>query len=81
MRMRVEFDNEADGDRIDLEVADVTLMVGGSILAPGRVEDGYVAYYDLPEGIDEAAFAEALDEAAWCHTGFRHDEVAPDPGI
>ena len=81
MRIRVEIDNEADGDRIDLEAADVMLTVGGSPLAPERIEDGFVAYYDLPDGIDEAAFAEALDEAAWCHTGFRHEEATPVPGL
>lgn len=77
--IRVHFDNEDDGERIELDASDLTLRLDtGDLLAPVRVESP-VADYELPEGVDIEAFEEALEDGNWSHHGWSEIDTGEAP--
>lgn len=81
--MRVEFENEADGEDVTLCADDVTLLISktGQPLRPVSVEAGRIAIYDLAGATDLDGFIEALDQASWCYTGAAEMDAEPAPSL
>lgn len=72
----VEFDNESDGEAVELAAGDVSLLLdNGQRLVPVRMESPK-AFYELPDGVSDDEFEEALDDASWCFRSMA--EVEPE---
>ena len=83
MKMRVEFENELDGEDFTLCYEDLTLRISetGQPLRPVSVEAGRIAIYDLTGATDLDGFIEALDQASWCYTGAAEVDAEPGPAF
>ena len=69
MKLEVEFDNQIDDDYVKLHAPDLIVKVPGHpILVPTSVFAGRHATYELPDGMKEDAFIEALENLDWCYT-------------
>ncbi|PZO72911.1 MAG: hypothetical protein DI629_20465 [Mesorhizobium amorphae] len=73
MRVKVDWDNELDGDLAEIGPAEVELFG----VAPFLIEDGHVAHYDLPSARTERELGAEIENASWCHRGY---EFGEDPG-
>jgi hypothetical protein len=75
MRYQVEYDNESDGDTVELQAADLPIL--GQL--PETVEGGRVAIYDFVDSVPEEDILEDLDNASWCFTSAGRIEDTPEP--
>ena len=65
MQYVIDYDNESDGVEVELEAGDVPLLG----IEPHKIENGNIAYYEFPEGTDEADIEDALENSNWCYKG------------
>jgi hypothetical protein len=75
MRYMVEYDNESDGETVDLQASDLPIL--GQL--PVTVEDGRKAIYDFVDSVPEEEILEDLDNASWCFTSAGRIDDVPEP--
>ena len=75
MKVSVEYDNESDGETVELTGDDVMLLD----VRPVEIENGSIAHYEFPSDVEEDDLEEALDQSDWCFKGYAIDTGSPKP--
>lgn len=79
MKLCINFDNDSDGENVDLDRNDLTFDVGSVRLEPEKIEGGHIATYDAPDDLDLAHLDETLDDFVWSYNGYSIIDETPAP--
>ncbi|EPX78096.1 hypothetical protein [Salipiger mucosus] len=79
MQYTIEYDNEVDGEHVDLEGADLSLLGTDPHSIETGAAEGPVAYYEFPGDTEEADIEAALDKSDWCFKSMTRLDGAPAP--
>ncbi|WP_411839644.1 hypothetical protein [Paracoccus sp. ME4] len=79
MKLRIDFDNESEGEVVTLDALDLTIDVGETRLEPVEITDGHVALYDAPDDLDMSDLDAALEDFQWSFNGYSIVDDCPAP--
>lgn len=79
MKLYIDFDNESDGEAVELDTVDLTIDVGMIRLEPVDIVDGHVGFYEAPDDLDLSDLDAALEDFQWCYNEYAVLDEAPAP--